>query len=333
MSPTMHVVTDAEAELAAKRARALQMFEGRYAHNPLTQRTMLGALRRIARTYSDGRCDEETFPWEMLLDIADIEEMRTLVVSKYARATASRDMSALRVMLHCGWKAKLITHGQLKELQDFQRVKGVRSGAGRYLDADHVERLLRDCLADPNEVKGLRDAAVITSLVTTGVRRHELVSVEMSQVDLDRGGIDLVTTKGGEPRRAFLNDAAAATLGEWLTVRGTEGTALFTPVTRSGRLITGRALSDHQVWKMVRARAAAAGLPEGTSTHDMRRFTVTHLLENGVDLLLVMKIVGHRHPSTTAKYDRRDETRCRTAVETLNIPSFDSLRASTESAA
>lgn len=326
MSPTMHVVTDAEAELVAGRTRALQMFRGRYAHNALSQRTMLGALRRIAQTYSDGRCDEDTFPWEMLLDITDIEEMRGLVVGKFAGTTASRDMSALRVMLHCCWKAKLITHDQLKELADFEKVKGVRSSQGRYLDLDAIERLLRDCLADPNPVKGLRDAAVITTLVTSGVRRHELVAVEREMLDLARGGIDLVTAKGGEPRRAFLSTAAVDTLTEWLTIRGNVGAAVFTPVTRSGRVITDRPLSDHQVWKMVRTRAANVGLPAGTSTHDMRRFTVTQLLESGVDLLLVMKIVGHRHPSTTAKYDLRGQAQCRVAVEMLDIPSVVALR-------
>lgn len=326
-TPTLHVVSAEEADLVDMRLKALRLFAARYADNLLTQSTMIGALRRLARIYSDGRCDEQTFPWEHVLDIVIVEQMRELAVTHFASATASRDMAALRAMLDCCRKAKLITHDQLKELLEFKGVTP-RSKPGRLLTLEHIESLLRDCLSDPNAVKGIRDAAIIATLASSGVRRQELAAIRLDAVELDRNRIVLTHTKGGQPRPAFLNSAAVGALREWLGLRGEEGAALFTWVSRSGRIITERPISDHSVWKMVRDRSLAAGLPEGTATHDLRRFTVTQLLTNGIDLLLVMKVIGHKSPSTTAKYDRRDEVMCRAAVEDLAIPTLSDLRAS-----
>jgi site-specific recombinase XerD len=51
----------------------------------------------------------------------------------------------------------------------------------------------------------------------------------------------------------------------------------------------------------------------------MRRTTATIALERGVDLAIVQKMLGHRHLSTTALYDRRGEAAKKKAAEQLNI--------------
>jgi len=54
--------------------------------------------------------------------------------------------------------------------------------------------------------------------------------------------------------------------------------------------------------------------------HDMRRYLVSTQLDQGVDLALVARIVGHSNSAITATYDRRSDSRCRDAVASLNLP-------------
>jgi site-specific recombinase XerD len=58
---------------------------------------------------------------------------------------------------------------------------------------------------------------------------------------------------------------------------------------------------------------------EPFSPHDMRRTTATHLLDHGIDLSIVQKMLGHRHLSTTSLYDRRGEGAKKKASEVLKM--------------
>ena len=186
------------ADLRALRRTALELYRLQYA-NPLTRATMIGALRRIVGTFSDGACDETSFEWEYLTDAVEVLAIRTELVEDYQRATVVRDLSALRQMLRCCWQVGLLDHGRYKRLTDLPRLEPPTRTDRALLTPDQLGQLLAACLRDPNRVKGLRDAAGILVAAATGVRRHELVAIETDALDLDGGYILLATTKGGDP--------------------------------------------------------------------------------------------------------------------------------------
>jgi site-specific recombinase XerD len=78
-------------------------------------------------------------------------------------------------------------------------------------------------------------------------------------------------------------------------------------------------LTDQAIYDILKRRAGQAGL-ETFSPHDIRRTFAGNLLDAGVDLATVQRLMGHSDPATTAGYDRRSETVKKDAVSRLTIP-------------
>ena len=98
-------------------------------------------------------------------------------------------------------------------------------------------------------------------------------------------------------------------------VRGRNTGPLFGRAVRGERL-DERQLADKGVAVILRDRAAAAGVVPFTP-HDMRRTSISELLDAGADLATVQKMVGHESVTTTAGYDRRGDAAKRKAAERL----------------
>jgi integrase len=69
---------------------------------------------------------------------------------------------------------------------------------------------------------------------------------------------------------------------------------------------------------ILRKRAAEAGIPV-FGPHDLRRTTATHLLDRGIDIGTVQKMLGHKFVSTTLLYDRRGEKAKQKAAQELHL--------------
>ncbi|MEZ4705625.1 MAG: site-specific integrase [Caldilineaceae bacterium] len=147
------------------------------------------------------------------------------------------------------------------------------------------------------------------------------------RADLGPGGADFavdeaqVTVREGKRRKTRIvpvNSGLAAVCADWLHVRGDdEGFLLWTCV-KGGGLIDHSRISDQTVYDVVLSRGAEAGIRRFTP-HDMRRTYSGELLDAGVDLATVQKLMGHSSASTTAGYDRRGVQARRKAAEMLHM--------------
>lgn len=319
--PHLHLVTESEADLLTRRAKARTRFANRY-RTTEAKRSMLGALDRLALTFSGGRLNGANFPWEALCDDDLALEVWRETADCYASSTAQRDAAALRMMLHATWKEGLLTLDQFKTAVSFEARRGKWSPPpGRTLTDEEIRKLVEYDRPGSSITLRVRDRALVQLFASTGARRNELAHVELQDVNIEKRQVRLKVTKNGDPRDAWLHPSAIAGLRDWLDERGTEVGPLLVPLSRTGRPLLGRGLSPHQMWKILRRRSIECGIGAVTP-HDMRRFVVTRLLEEGHDLLLVSTLVGHSNPATTKLYDRRSEEACRQAVATLPLPSM-----------
>jgi len=192
--------------------------------------------------------------------------------------------------------------------------------AGRDLSFGEIKALADVCMKD-DSAAGVRDAAIIGVLATCGVRRAELVGIDLADFDTGSGRMVIRGGKGNKDRTVYAANGAQAALIDWLSFRGTDAGALFVPINKGGKVQQGGSMTAQAVHKLLLKRGAEAGV-KPFSAHDFRRTFVGDLLDRGVDIATVAKMAGHSDVKTTARYDRRPEETKRDAAGKLHFPYF-----------
>ncbi len=158
-----------------------------------------------------------------------------------------------------------------------------------------VARLLRTRVAGKDDFQRLRNTAIMELLYASGIRRAELVGLNISDVDLERR-LMRVIGKGNKQRMVFINQAAADAVRNYLGVRPRSSDEALFLSRRKTRL------SHRQAWVIFREFAALSGLTQHVTPHVMRHSFATHLLENGADIMTIKELLGHESLSTTQIY-------------------------------
>jgi len=282
---------------------------------PGSRRSQLSALNKVALLITRGAADVHTFNWAALA-YPQTAAVRAALSERYAPNTAKRMIAALRGVLKECWRLGRMTHDEYARAADIAPVGGQLPPRGRALNEGELEILFRTC-QDDCAVAGVRDAAIIAILYGTGLRRSELVRLDI--VDFDSAsGVLRIRGKGKQARSAYVVEETRDILDRWLRLRGISPGPMFLPVTKSGRFRLKR-LTCEGVAHVLAKRAGTARV-ERFSSHDLRRSFVTHLLDAGADLAVVQKLAGHRQISTTAIYDKRGEAAKLKAAKLVRIP-------------
>lgn len=198
-----------------------------------------------------------------------------------------------------------------------ERKTGQRLLTGRALSIWEVQALFHVCAQDKS-VKGSRDAALIAVLYSAGLRRSEVVAVDLADWSEQENCLIVRSGKGDKDRTNYLNSGATAALLDWLVWRGGDLGALFYP-TRKGGKVKARPMTDQAVLDILRQRGKEAKVAH-FSPHDLRRTFASNLIDAGVDIVTVQNLMGHASPVTTAHYDRRGEEAKRRAASLLHTP-------------
>ena len=154
----------------------------------------------------------------------------------------------------------------------------------------------------PTTALGLRDRAILELLYSTGIRRMELVNLNVSDLRLESHELLIVNGKGGKDRlvpvgqwACYFSEAYVRNVRPWMACSAEER-ALFVQH-RNGRRLSARAVED-----VVERAVAKSGVGRRVSPHTFRHTMATHLLKNGADLRHVQAILGHASLRSTQIY-------------------------------
>lgn len=282
--------------------------------SPGSRRCQRQALELVAGILAPGT-DLLAFPWAGLR-YQHVAAMRSWLGSRYAPATSNRVLSAIRGVLREAWRLGLMSDADYMQAVDFKGFRNERAPVGRALLDDEIAALLASCREDTGAA-GRRDAAMLAILCATGLRRAELVGLDLEDVTAD--GLRVRRGKGNTQRLVPLAPGVAEAIADWVAVRGLEPGPLFWGVAKGGAL-GARRLSRQAVYDVVRKRSRQARLAAPISPHDFRRTAITNLLARGADITVVAGIVGHASIAGTARYDRRGEEAKRRAIALIEVP-------------
>ncbi|NEP13709.1 MAG: site-specific integrase [Symploca sp. SIO2C1] len=276
---------------------------------------MRQSLNAIAALLTNGECDHLTLNWAALR-YEHTAAIQVALLERYEPATAQKMMCSLRRVLKEARRLKLISNEDYEFAVDVPPIKISKSLRGRALSQDEITALMDACQKSEG-ASALRDLALIAILRGAGVRRAEVVNLELKDFEPKTGALEIRQGKGGKDRTVYLPDGAIQRVQNWLKVRGNEPGSLLCPIRKTGK-IELRKMTPQAVLLIVQKRAQQAGV-ESFSPHDFRRTFCSDLLDAGVDIVTVQKLAGHASPVTTAKYDRRGEEVKRRAVQKLGF--------------
>jgi len=280
------------------------------------RRAMRDALSIMAGMLTGGEADALTCEWAALR-FQHTAALRSRLAERYAPATVNRLLSALRGVLKAAWQLGLMTAEDCQRAGNVGRVRGETIPAGRELTSGEIAALMGACENDHTPA-GARDATLIALLYACGLRRAEVVDLNMTDYDRATGRL-VVRGKGQKKRIAWLSNGVLDAMTDWLTVRGSDPGPIFWPTRKNGTLAGNALTSTQTVYRALRKRAHEAGVRD-FSPHDLRRTFVSDLLDAGADIATVAKMAGHANVQTTARYDRRTEEAKRRAAGLLHVP-------------
>jgi site-specific recombinase XerD len=184
------------------------------------------------------------------------------------------------------------------------------------LSREEVGRLIA-CIPQPLE------RLIVQTTYACGLRASEVLALHVEDIDSGRMLLWVRHGKGNKDRRVPLSPALLEALrAHWRQRRPTHW--LFAGKTPRGQ----RSLGALQ--RVVKRAVTAAGLTKKASLHTLRHSYATHLLEAGVDVVTIQRLLGHRDLQTTARYLHVTATRLRQTpglLEQLPVPAQPSPEA------
>ena len=235
-------------------------------------------------------------------NIKKITKIDSIVITKFydylyslgkSQSTVARVCASLRCFFTYLTKTEVITESPV--------LKTKTASAERKLPEILTSKEVLNLLSQPNgnDYKSIRDKAMLELLYATGIKVSELVELNVAELNLQIGFLNLKTSKN--ERVIPIYPAAVHTLQIYITnvrpvlINNSNETKLFTNM-------SGEPLSRQGFWKILKYYANKANIKKDITPHTLRHSFATHLLENGASLKDIKDMLGHSDISSTQVY-------------------------------
>jgi site-specific recombinase XerD len=157
------------------------------------------------------------------------------------------------------------------------------------LSVDEVQRMFDVCENKKHKV-------ILALLYSCSLRVSELINLKWEHIDRSRMIINIIQAKGKKDRQVGLNDSLIKLLEEYYRD--------YSPMlyVLNGQSGSATKYSERSVGEVVKQLADKAKINKRVYTHLLRHTSATHLVENGVDINLIQRLLGHSNVKTTAIY-------------------------------
>lgn len=230
------------------------------------------------------------------------------VVNQYKAYLLSLDLSPATINQRLSAIRRLAKESSDNGLMDFQLAQGIRNvegvksagvRLGNWLTLEQAQSLLNS--HDLSTLKGLRDRAILAVMLGGGLRRSEVASLQVSDIQQREGRwviVDLMG-KGQRVRSVPIPSWTKQAIDEWLSTSGITDGNLFRSVNK-GDNISGVSMTSQAIQDVVKASSKACGLD--VSAHDLRRTFAKLSRKGGGDLKQIQLTLGHETIVTTERY-------------------------------
>ena len=229
-----------------------------------------------------------------------IEEYITELHKKYKQKTVKRKIASIKAFYRY-----LEEEERLEGSNPFTKIrvkfKEIES-LPRIIPRNDIERLLNymyDVMKQSGqEVTIYRDLSVIEMFFATGARVYEISNLKIQDIDLDNGIIKLFG-KGSKERYVQIGSPEVLeVVKEYYRLNQQK-------IDKSGFFFVnrqGKRFSEQSIRRMIRKYSCQAGISIHITPHMFRHSVATYLLEEGVDIMYIQKILGHSSIKTTQIY-------------------------------
>lgn len=212
----------------------------------------------------------------------------------FSSKTVSRNISSLKSFF------KYLISVEHIKINPMLNIDAPKSGL--FLPTTLTVEETQQILDAPNELRAIemRDKAMLYTLYATGMRISELISLNMHNVDLTRGSVQVIG-KGGKERLIPLTNDAINMIKKYLTEareklsKGKDHNNIFVST-------HGKQISRHSFWHRIKAYLKKVDVNKEVHPHTLRHAFATHMLNNGADLRSVQLLLGHSDLATTQIY-------------------------------
>lgn len=269
-----------------------------------TVRDVRCTLRRVSEAMA--RMRPSVPLWQLSLNnyIQWIDQERALGRSP---RSLSKNISHLRGLLDYAWRSG---RSDRNVLDGFSLQDAHCDQPPTVLTIEEARRLVEACRQDTPSDRA--DRVMILLFYGCGLRTGELCRLNVQDIDREQRSVFVAHGKGDRQRYVPIPDGVYTELLAYLLERGGKRGPLFRTHAKATRMTSALAS------QIVREIAARAGIGRPVTPKTLRHSFATHLMDRGVDLAVIARLMGHRTPAESGVYLHVLPHRPREAVNRLD---------------